>query len=88
MKIQPLNNNILVKEIKSTGETTTESGIIITGNVKEGNTITAEIVEVSPFIAQKEELVPGVKIITAIGSGLGHDGYKLLQEKEILATLS
>ncbi len=46
--MQPLGNNVIIKQIKSVGETTTAGGIVLSGNNDVQNT--AKVVAIGPDV--------------------------------------
>ena len=82
--ITPLNNRIIVKEIRD--ENKTDSGIILTDEVNPTAFFKAEILRISAKLDLKLE--PGMIIHALIGSGqaIGNeDGELILEEKHIVA---
>jgi len=94
MKIKPLGNRILLKEIET--EDTTKSGIVLPSNAKEKPYV-AEVIEVGPGEIQKDgkplkiEVKKGDKVLYSKYSGtevkLDEEKYLIVNYSDILAIL-
>ena len=93
MKIKPLSDRVVVKQVEA--EETTKTGIILTASAQEKPQI-AEVIAVGPggMVDGKEVTMtvkPGDKVITSKYSGtevkLGNDEYVIVRQGDILATI-